>query len=379
MDEKILLVDDDVNLLEAMKRNLHEEFNVDFAFNGPNALALVQKTNYAVVLSDMTMPGMDGVTLLSKVKEISPDTTRVILTGNTDLQTAIDAVNKGNIFRFLIKPSAPETIKMTLSACIDQYHLVTAEKEILEKTLSGSIKMLTEILAVLSPRSFSRTSRLVRITKKMVQYLKMNKSWTLDIAVMLSQIGSLVIPDALLQRYYMGGTLNIVEKPIIAEYPKTGYDLIKNIPRLGAVAKIILYQCKNYDGSGFPEGELSKEDIPVESRLLKVALDYDLLTLRNMPHHIVINMMKNQKEQYDPLFLSAVENGMVVVVKADDVKEVQVLDLTNNMVIARNILSLDGKILINQGLFVTPYLQLRINKLLSENLITGPIPVIQLS
>src|ERR1035438_9523234 len=145
--EKILLVDDDSNILEGYRRGLIREFLLETALGGEQALTLAAENGpYAVVVSDMRMPGMDGIQLLSRIKALSPDTIRVMLTGNTDTDTAINAINEGSIFRFLNKPCSKEVMAKTITAALMQYRLVTAEKHLLEQTLSGSLQVLTEVL-----------------------------------------------------------------------------------------------------------------------------------------------------------------------------------------------------------------------------------------
>ena len=160
MAEKILLVDDDNNILDGYRRSLSREFVMETAMGGQQALKLAADNGpYAVVVSDMRMPGMDGIQLLSKIKAQSPDTIRVMLTGNADIDTAINAINEGNIFRFLNKPCSKEMMAKTLTAALVQYRLVTAEKQLLEQTLSGSIQVLTEVLSLVNPAAFSRAER----------------------------------------------------------------------------------------------------------------------------------------------------------------------------------------------------------------------------
>jgi DNA-binding NtrC family response regulator len=133
MSEKILLVDDDRYILDGYRRSLRSEFSMETAQSGQEALGLLEdKTAYAVVISDMRMPGMDGIELLKRVKKASPDTVRIMLTGNADVQTAIEAINEGSIFRFLIKPCSKETMARTITAALVQYRLVIAEKQLLE-------------------------------------------------------------------------------------------------------------------------------------------------------------------------------------------------------------------------------------------------------
>ena len=158
--EKILLVDDDSNILEGYRRGLIREFLLETALGGEQALTLAAENGpYAVVVSDMRMPGMDGIQLLSRIKALSPDTIRVMLTGNTDTETAINAINEGSIFRFLNKPCSKEVMAKTITAALMQYRLVTAEKHLLEQTLSGSLQVLTEVLSLINPAAFSRAER----------------------------------------------------------------------------------------------------------------------------------------------------------------------------------------------------------------------------
>ena len=160
MAEKILLVDDDSNILDGYRRSLSNEFLMETALGGTEALALAtDKGPYAVVISDMRMPGMDGIQLLSQIKAVSPDTIRVMLTGNADMETAINAINEGSIFRFLNKPCSKEVMARTITAALVQYRLVTAEKQLLEQTLSGSLQVLTEVLSLVNPAAFSRAER----------------------------------------------------------------------------------------------------------------------------------------------------------------------------------------------------------------------------
>jgi hypothetical protein len=112
-----------------------------------------------VVVSDLQMPGMDGITLLSSLRKVSPDTVRVLLTGHADVDAAIAAVNEGNIFRFLRKPCPPGALLRALEASVEQYRLITAERVLLEQTLRGSLKTLTDILAFVNPVAFGRAIR----------------------------------------------------------------------------------------------------------------------------------------------------------------------------------------------------------------------------
>lgn len=134
MNNRVLLVDDEVNILLAYRRNLKNFFDVTVADNGLSALEIIKsEEQFAVVVSDFRMPEMDGIEFLNKVKEISPDTVRIILTGFADLQIAIDAINEGSIYRFLTKPIQKEKLINIIQDSIQQYRLVTNEKELNRK------------------------------------------------------------------------------------------------------------------------------------------------------------------------------------------------------------------------------------------------------
>jgi len=126
---KILLIDDEVSVLEALKRQLHKQFHLDTALSGQEAIGILRTLGpYAVVVSDCRMPNMDGIQLLSLVRKLAPNTIRIMLTGNNDLNTAMEAVNQGEIFRFLIKPCPPETFKIALEDGMRQYQLNCSKK-----------------------------------------------------------------------------------------------------------------------------------------------------------------------------------------------------------------------------------------------------------
>jgi DNA-binding NtrC family response regulator len=148
MSNKILCIDDDANVLTGIQRNLRKQFDIDTAVGALAALKLIEKEcPYAVIVADMQMPGMNGVEFLNIARKKYPDTVRVMLTGNADQKTATDAVNRGHIFSFLNKPCPPEKLAEVLTDGIKQYRLITAERELLENTLNGSVKVLMEILS----------------------------------------------------------------------------------------------------------------------------------------------------------------------------------------------------------------------------------------
>jgi len=272
MSARILCVDDDPSVLAAFQRGLRKQFHIETAQSGEQALAAIRKNGpYAVIVSDMRMPGMDGVQLLAKVKAIARDTVRIMLTGNADQATAIEAVNEGNIFRFLTKPCDAEKLAKALTAGIEQYRLVTAEKELLEKTLRGSIKVLTDVLSLVNPAAFGRASRVQRLVRRLAAELKVELSWELDVAAMLSQIGCVTLPPETIDRLYRGQKLSPEEREMCEAHPAIGHDLVANIPRLEAVSNVReSYEVREIERRGLMAGMILAEDVQTVSGLLLV-------------------------------------------------------------------------------------------------------------
>src|SRR5260221_11607169 len=304
MSIKILCVDDEANVLQAYQRNLRKQFSIETALGGEPALALIASQGpYAVIVTDMQMPGMDGVEFLTRVRQKAPDTVRLMLTGNADQKTAVEAVNKGHVFQFLNKPCPPEMLAVALENAIKQHRLITAEREVLENTLNGSIKMLTEVLSSADPHSFGQGEILRNYMRTFAQSLQIAQTWDLELAAMLSQIGSVTLPPELVKKNRESHGLSGPEKDLLVRVPEIGSKLLANIPRLESVAKIILYQNKNYDGSGFPVDAVAGDEIPIGSRILKVLSDLAKLESVRIPKFKALDQMQSRAGWYDPRVL----------------------------------------------------------------------------
>ena len=300
MSEKVLFVDDDPNILAAYQRTLRKLFQIDTARGGELGLAAIaQHGPYAVIVTDMQMPQMDGVQFLRRAQELAPDSVRMMLTGNADQHTAIEAVNAGRIFRFMNKPCPPEQFTQTLQDGIRQYRLIHAEKELLEKTLSGSVRVLTEILSVVDPQSFGYAETLKRSMRPLAEALKVAEVWEWEIAAMLSQIGYVTIPPAVIGKARSGKELAEVEAKMLLRVPEIGHHLLANIPRLESVARIVLYQNKRFDGVGFPADAVAGEQIPLAARVLKIVSDLAQIEVQKIPRARAFEMMAGRAGWYD--------------------------------------------------------------------------------
>lgn len=306
MSEKVLFVDDDTNILAAYRRQLRKQFDFHTAVGPEEALAMVdEKGPYAVVVSDMQMPVMNGVELLGKLKELSPLTVRMMLTGNADQQTAVEAVNDGSIFRFYTKPCSPEVLSEAINAALAQYRLITAEKDLLERTLAGSVKVLVDVLSLVNPEAFGKTKALRGLVRKVAPRLGIKSLWQLDMAAMLSPVGMITLPTDVIEKVRASRPMSEAETEMVARIPEISRDLIANIPRLSDVSQIIYYQAKGFDGSGFPNDGASGEAIPVGARILKPIADLLASGLGDTPDASMLGALK--AEQYDPKVLEALK------------------------------------------------------------------------
>ncbi len=147
-DDRILFVDDDHRLLDGIRRRLRGRFTIETAVGPELGLqALAGQPPFAVVVADMNMPGMDGASFLARVEELSPDSVRMMLTGNADLGTAVAAVNRGHILRFLQKPIAGEELEQVLLTGLEQRRLVDSARRaaVAEQTLQAKSQFLATV------------------------------------------------------------------------------------------------------------------------------------------------------------------------------------------------------------------------------------------
>jgi len=139
--DKILVVDDQVEILNALERQLKNDYKVYTSSNGEEALDLLKKNSFAVVLADQRMPGMTGVDFLARSLSIQPDIVRILITAYADIQASIDAVNKGQIYYYISKPWEPEELRLIVQRAVERYDLQNKNKQ-----LTAELKKVNEQL-----------------------------------------------------------------------------------------------------------------------------------------------------------------------------------------------------------------------------------------
>ncbi len=354
MSERVLFVDDELNVLNAYKRALRRQFDLHLASSGQEALErLAEEGEYAVIVSDMRMPGMDGVELLSRFRRESPATVRIMLTGNSDQETAVAAVNEGDVFRFLNKPCSPQELAAAINDGLEQYRLQKAEKELLEKTVKGSLNAMSEVLSLLNPEAFGRTAGIRKQMCGIVTELGFEPEWWFEPLAMLSRIGWVILPDNLQIKVTRGQALTEEEERLYRQYPEVGAELLSRIPRMERVAEAIRYQEKHYDGGGFPEDSRKGEAIPFGARLLKVVLDFDRALSAGLNQEEALGRLHWNRKHYDPRILEALE-AVLGSSETHEVIEIDVPGLADGMLLHQDVTTLDGRLLVRKGQQVSP-------------------------
>lgn len=369
MNDKILFVDDEQNVLDGIRRQLRRQFDVETALGPEEGLKrLDDGESYAVIVSDMRMPNMDGTTFLSLVGQRSPTTVRMMLTGNSDQQTAIDAVNKGNIFRFMNKPCSLEVMTANLTAALRQFELVSAEKELLEKTLKGSIEVLVDILALTNPVAFSRAERIKYYISQCVQLLGRHDAWKFEVAAMLSQIGYVTVPTEIMEKSFAGEDLTKVEQDMIAAHAKEAYQLIDKIPRLEEIGNMIAIKdsVSKEDGGG--------DAVVLGGQLLRAIIEFDKLLLRGARPYQALHAMQQGANPFNCDILKLLENIQPPEIE-ETVSCIMIEELRIGMTLAEDIRSSNNALIVSKGQVVSGLMQRRLENFLQQKAISSKVRV----
>ena len=201
---KVLFVDDEPNLLAGMQLNLRRDYDVLVAPSGDEALTILAATpDLAVLVCDMRMPRMNGAAVLARARESAPSVTRILLTGQADMTSAISAINDGQIFRFLTKPCDRDVLISALRAAVRHHELVTSERVLVQQTLRGAVAALVDVLALASPLAFGRASRVKKRAVQLAEQMQLPDAWQLEIAVSLQALGYISLSTETLEKLYV--------------------------------------------------------------------------------------------------------------------------------------------------------------------------------
>ncbi|MEW5725204.1 MAG: HD domain-containing phosphohydrolase [Thermodesulfobacteriota bacterium] len=275
MTEKILLVDDEPNVLASYTRDLRKRYQVMTALGGQEALSLLGSDGpFAVIVSDLAMPFMDGIQLLARIRELCPDTVRILITGHASLDSAIEAVNDGHVFRFLTKPCPTEMLVVAIEAGLEQYQLITTQRELhglkkLKEAMEGIILSFVTVVEAKDPYTAGHQRRVTELCMALAEELGLEAERVagLRMAAMVHDIGKVYVPAEFLNK---PGRLTEVEFNVIKSHPVVGRDILASVDFAWPISRIVLQHHERLDGSGYPDG-LSGEAILFEARIIAVA------------------------------------------------------------------------------------------------------------
>lgn len=370
--QQILCVDDEAKVLSGLKLQLRENYRVTTANSGLEGIDILKsKGPFATIISDMRMPEMDGATFLFNARKITPNSTRILLTGQSDIESAMAAINQGQIFRFVMKPCPKEDLLNIIKDAVEQYRLLNIEKELLEKTLQSSIKVLTEILSMVNPLAFSHSNRISRYVKFMADKAGLKTKWQYNIAAMLSQVGHITVPADTLAKLEANQNITSEEMKLLESASDIAYELIKKIPRLQVSAEIIKIHNRAY--SDFPQVPIAEaEALHIGAQMLKIAQDFEYKKLPDTTSASILADMQDHPGLYNPELLSLLKDMQNE--KQEQIrKTIAVKDLSTNMVIDQDIKSSNGALLMSKGQDVTDAVRLQLQQVEKNGNLTDEV------
>lgn len=316
---KILVVDDEDANLRLLRRVLGRDYDVVEAVSGDAGIELLEEHEISLIISDQRMPGMTGVQLLEKSRDIRPDAIKMLLTGYTDLEALIGAINDGRVYKYIQKPWDAEELKMTVKRALESYDLKKHNDWLLEElqramgeleSLSmGTIRALADALDAKCDYTAGHSLRVSRIAVVIGKKLDLDDDHLRDIELggILHDIGKIGVPESIL---WKPDKLTDEEKEIMARHPVKSAQIIGELKGLKRAREYVKHHHEYFDGSGYPDG-LSGEAIPIGARLIMVSDAYDAMTTdrpyrKSIGHDNAINELKRMAgKQFDPAVVDA--------------------------------------------------------------------------
>ncbi|MBI3285024.1 MAG: response regulator [Burkholderiales bacterium] len=391
---RILCVDDEPNILSSLRRLFRTKgYQVLTANGGHEGLAVLETENVDLVISDMRMPVMDGAVFLEHVRARWPDTIRLLLTGFSDVQSIIDAINRGEIYRYIAKPWDDNDIVLVVRQALERKALErekqrleeltqrqneelkalnasleskveerTAElrrahesllhvNEKLKNSFLTSIKVFSNVIEMRGGKLAGHTRRVADLARKIARKLGLEAREVQEIFVagLLADIGKIGFSDELLATPV--SQLNSEQLGQFHKHTVRAEQLLMPLEDLQATAKILRSQHERFDGLGFPDG-LKDTDIPLGARILALASDYDNLQIGSLvprrlhPDDAQAVILRGAGNRYDEKVVAAFKH--VASNSVDDIEEVEltVTKLRPDMVLAADIITKEGILLL---------------------------------
>jgi FixJ family two-component response regulator len=349
----ILLVDDDPYLLSAFRRQLHGVYELDTCSSPEQALEMLKASDqFQVVVSDMQMPTMSGLDFLKQCQIVSPHTVRIMLTGNGDQSTVVNAINEGAVFRFLLKPCDSIALIRTIADAIKKYQNSAAERDAIADTQCSALKLLTDVLNTVRPSTFQHAVAARRLAAEISKEIGLKDYPVIELAAMLSYVGSISVPEQLFERYMRNETLSVKELCEIERFVESGRAMIGAFPSFDEACKLVTHQLNSPTLSP-----------PIGSKIIRIANDY-LRFCRSSDRHKAIGMLMNQPAAYDRELVEAL--GKVISRRFKDI-EVSIAELKPGYIILQPLRTSDGVVLLEAMQQVTVRTLERLKTILDAN------------
>jgi putative two-component system response regulator len=337
-NKSLLLVDDEPNVLKSLCRELSPSgYSLFTAASAAEGLEIIKKHDIGVAVSDMQMPGMDGIAFLEAVEKISGDTVRILLTGYGSHESAIAAINRSHIFGYLTKPWTAENLQATMAKAFDYANLIRENKRLqqltnsqnkqlrfinenleilvqqrtiqLEEAVNEGIEMLALAAEAKDDVTGEHIYRIRELTRKICFCLGITEKEAEQISFfsVIHDIGKIQIPDSILKK---NGPLTAEEWKIMRGHTAAGEKILGHKPFYQTARLIARSHHEKWDGSGYPD-RLRGEEIPLPARIVAVADVFDSLTSerpykKKWPEEEALSYMENQRAiHFDPEVLSA--------------------------------------------------------------------------
>jgi response regulator RpfG family c-di-GMP phosphodiesterase len=394
---RILCVDDEPNILASLRRLFRGQgYEVQTRESGQAGLELLESERFDLVISDMRMPEMDGVEFLEQVRQRWPDTLRLLLTGHADVRLILDAINRGEIYRYITKPWDENDILLMVRHAFERKAL-EREKQRLEALTQHQNELLRELNANLEAKVTARTVELKKVHDELLgSHEKLKRNFITSIKVFSNIIemrenrmaghsrrvadlarriaGRLELDARETQQIFIAALLHnlgkvgfsdeMIDMPLsmmngerlgaYRSYPARGEQLMMPLDDLREAAAIVRAHQERFDGEGFPDG-LAGLEIPLGARILALASDYDNLQIGIMsqrqlrPDQAAALIVESSGKRYDPSVVTAFQETISGRVAVDTSKDLarSVVELRPGMRMARDLVTRDGALLLS--------------------------------
>jgi putative nucleotidyltransferase with HDIG domain len=319
MTYKILLVDDEPANLRLLERLFRRNYQVFTALSGAEALDLLSKHDVALLITDQRMPGMTGIELLKRAAALRPHMVRMILTGYADMGALVEAINCGQVYRYVSKPWNNEDLRLTVERAIEHYEtnrsrfeLERANKRLterLQQLTRGVARAVADALEARDEHVYGHARRVSGYANAIGRRLRLSVESleTISLAAFLHDIGKIGTPDRILLK---PGPLTGEEREVLEQHSERGARILAGVPGMDEIVKAIRHHHEHFDGSGYPDG-LIGEEIPLSSRIILVADAYDAMTSprpfrKAYDHEVALDqLVDNSGKHFDPEIVRA--------------------------------------------------------------------------